>query len=185
MDAGNGRVIGPGACANCGEKPGVRPRRLCHRCYDRPAVRARFPAMDPRDAGVMGGARNRAAAPATPCAHCGRNGSLRSFGLCRACYFDRGIRDQYRPAEPDYTRHGSGVASDFAGPRPLPAEPTEHPPGTPEKLGVLAERAAAGEHLFHAYDARERGTTCRGGGGRGGGRDHERRLYRHPRGDDH
>lgn len=90
------------------------------------------------------------------CANCGLEPVSRPRGLGWKCYYAPGVRDLY-PSTSKFARLGSGVASDFVGPRPLPAEPTEHPPGTPGKLGVLAERAAAGEHLFHAFDAREPG----------------------------
>lgn len=90
------------------------------------------------------------------CLHCGGRPACRPRGLCWTCYYTPGVRLGYGGTS-KFARLGSGVASDFVGPRPLPAEPTEHPPGTPGKLGVLAERAAAGEHLFHAFDAREPG----------------------------
>lgn len=39
-------------------------------------------------------------------------------------------------------------------PAPHPPDtPTDHPPGSPGKLAVLADRAARGEDLFHPDDA--------------------------------
>jgi hypothetical protein len=38
--------------------------------------------------------------------------------------------------------------------QPLPAQVTDHLPGAPGKLAVLAERAARGEQLFHPRDAK-------------------------------
>ncbi|GBD37546.1 hypothetical protein HRbin36_02681 [bacterium HR36] len=35
----------------------------------------------------------------------------------------------------------------------LPAEPTAALPGTPDKIAVMAQRAARGETLFHPQDA--------------------------------
>ncbi|MCS7160103.1 MAG: hypothetical protein RMJ19_06490 [Gemmatales bacterium] len=35
----------------------------------------------------------------------------------------------------------------------MPAEPTSALPGTPDKIAVMAERAARGESLFHPLDA--------------------------------
>jgi len=35
----------------------------------------------------------------------------------------------------------------------LPQEPTTALPGTPDKVAVMAERAARGESLFHPHDA--------------------------------
>ena len=42
---------------------------------------------------------------------------------------------------------------DFYGPAPLPAEPTEAEPGTPEKILILSARALRGETLWHPADA--------------------------------
>ncbi len=38
---------------------------------------------------------------------------------------------------------------------PLPIEPTDAMPGTPEKLAVMAIRAEAGYQVFHPLDARD------------------------------
>jgi hypothetical protein len=38
--------------------------------------------------------------------------------------------------------------------QPLPADVTDHLPGTPGKLTVLAERVARREQLFHPLDAK-------------------------------
>jgi hypothetical protein len=39
----------------------------------------------------------------------------------------------------------------------LPAEPTEHPPGSPGKVEVMRERASRRQALFHPLDARAPG----------------------------
>jgi hypothetical protein len=38
--------------------------------------------------------------------------------------------------------------------QPLPAQVTDHLPGTLEKIRILAERVARGEQLFHPRDAK-------------------------------
>lgn len=42
---------------------------------------------------------------------------------------------------------------------PLPAAPTFAPPGTPEKLAVMAQRYARREQLTHPCDARREGDS--------------------------
>jgi len=37
---------------------------------------------------------------------------------------------------------------------PLPSQPTQALPGTPEKIAVMRERVERGEHLHHPQDAR-------------------------------
>ncbi len=48
-------------------------------------------------------------------------------------------------------------------PPPAPA-PTDHPPGSPEKVEVLAERFAAGVALWHPHDGAEQFRRRRGDG---------------------
>ena len=50
-----------------------------------------------------------------------------------------------------YGRRGVGNGNHR---RPLP-EPTDARPGSPEKLAVLARRAAAGKELWHPDDAKQ------------------------------
>lgn len=83
------------------------------------------------------------------CRHCNRNRVGRPRGLCTACYYRPGVRDLYPSTHP-FARFGSGQGT---GNRPLPPEPTRHPPGSPGKLAVLEERAAAGVGLHHPRDA--------------------------------
>ena len=81
------------------------------------------------------------------CRHCDRYQARRPRGLCWSCYYSPGVRERYPPARPT-NRRGVG----FGNSR-LPAEPTGAPPGTPEKLFVLMDRAAKGQELFHPNDA--------------------------------
>lgn len=61
-------------------------------------------------------------------------------GGCLLC----GVRDRDGDLIPDPGVHYE----------PLPARtPTRHPPGSAEKIEVMAARLAAGEALFHAGDA--------------------------------
>jgi hypothetical protein len=54
------------------------------------------------------------------------------------------------PSTSKYARRGVG---NFTGPAPLPAEPTAYPPGSPQKLAVMAQRARLKQALWHPDDA--------------------------------
>lgn len=73
----------------------------------------------------------------------------RPRGLCWACYYTPGVKDLY-PSTSKYARRGVG---NFAGTAPPAAAPTTAAPGTPEKMFVLAARAAAGVNPWHPADA--------------------------------
>lgn len=83
------------------------------------------------------------------CRHCLRNKSVRPRGLCFRCYYLPGVRDLY-PSTSKYARRG---VRNFNGDTLGPDEPTEHPPASPEKVDVLAERARLGQSLWHPQDA--------------------------------
>lgn len=72
----------------------------------------------------------------------------RPRGLCWSCYYAPGVRDRY-PSTSKYARRGAG--NGFGG-GAMPT-PTAALPGTPEKLAVLAGRAARKERLWHPLDA--------------------------------
>jgi hypothetical protein len=82
------------------------------------------------------------------CRHCQRVPSNRPRGLCWSCYYTPGVRDLY-PSTSKFARRGVG---DFNGQAALP-EPTDAPPGSPEKVAVLAQRARLGQALWHPRDA--------------------------------
>jgi len=77
------------------------------------------------------------------CRHCHRRAVHRPRGLCFRCYGTPAVHAAYFPAR-------APRVTDVVDPK-TPA-PTNHAPGTPEKMAVLAARAAAGEHLFHPRD---------------------------------
>ena len=84
------------------------------------------------------------------CRHCNRKPVNRPRSLCWGCYGRRGVRDLY-PAETNQHGAARGVGlSTGPGQR---CEPTPVPPG-PERVAILAARAAAGQELHHAADAR-------------------------------
>jgi hypothetical protein len=83
------------------------------------------------------------------CRHCGRVPSIRPRGLCWSCYYSPGLRDQY-PSTCKFARRG---LDDFNGRVPLPPEPTSAPPGSPEKVAILMERARKRQALWHPDDA--------------------------------
>jgi hypothetical protein len=82
-----------------------------------------------------------------PCKHCRERMGYRARGLCWSCYHTPAVLELY-PPQP---KGGLPLAGNARG-RPA-AAPTAALPGTPEKLAVLAARAAAGEHLWHPRDA--------------------------------
>jgi hypothetical protein len=83
------------------------------------------------------------------CKHCGHVPPNRPRGLCWSCYYRPGIRDQY-PSTSKFARRG---VHDFNGKALLPPEPTRAPPGSPEKVAILAQRARLRQSLWHPSDA--------------------------------
>jgi hypothetical protein len=83
------------------------------------------------------------------CKNCGRSKVNRPRGLCWSCYYSPGVKDRF-PSTSKYARRGEG---NFTGNAPLPTIPTTVPPGTPEKLEVLARRAKMKQALWHPMDA--------------------------------
>jgi hypothetical protein len=91
--------------------------------------------------------------PALVCCHCRTRKVNRRRGLCWACYYTDGVRDQY-PSTSKYARRGEG---NFAGEGSMP-EPTLALPGTAEKTAVLEMRAKLKQALWHPADATRGGT---------------------------
>jgi hypothetical protein len=83
------------------------------------------------------------------CRHCSRVRSNRPRGLCWSCYYRPGVRDQF-PSTSKFARRG---VVDFNGRAAPAAFPTAAPPGSPQKVAVLEERARLGLALWHPYDA--------------------------------
>ncbi len=95
------------------------------------------------------------------CKHCNDPARKvnRPRGLCWGCYYTPGVRDMY-PSTSKYAR--CGVGNGTGAGRVLPAKGTKALPGTPEKMAVLAERAALGQRLWHPKDAtHEQGAEAR------------------------
>jgi hypothetical protein len=83
------------------------------------------------------------------CRNCGRDRVNRPRGLCWTCYYTPGVREQY----PSTSRFGRRGVREFNGLAALPCRPTAAPPGSPEKVAVLEERAQKGQALWHPADA--------------------------------
>jgi len=83
------------------------------------------------------------------CRHCQRAKVNRPRGLCWSCYYRPSVRDRY-PVTSKYARRGIG---DFYGWPIDPPEPTKAPPGTPEKVAILEQRALRRQALWHPKDA--------------------------------
>lgn len=91
-----------------------------------------------------------ACGPGRPvCRHCRAKRVSRPRGLCWNCYYSPGVKELY-PGTGRGSRHGPGNVYRNA---PLAPEPTAHPPGTAEKLAVMAARAEGGFRLWHPDDA--------------------------------
>lgn len=93
--------------------------------------------------------RKPSAGPA--CRLCLVKSASRPRGLCWVCYYTR--RDEVPMTDSPHARRGNGVGVADNPCRP-PAEPTAALPGTDAKVAVMAARAARGEAVFHAEDAR-------------------------------
>lgn len=134
-------------CRHCGLLPASRSRGLCHRCFNDLAVRDLYPKQPHRV---------RAQRPAPPgrpvCRNCNFAAANRPRGLCVVCYYAPGVRDGH-PSTSKFARRSPNVDLDVDGPRPLPSDATDAPPGSAEKVAVLEARAARGEALFHPHDA--------------------------------
>jgi hypothetical protein len=86
------------------------------------------------------------------CRHCKKSKVNRPRGLCWTCYYTKGVKEQY-PSTSKFARRGFG---NFYGTAPLP-EPTTAPPGSPEKMAVLMQRARKNQALWHPLDSRFEG----------------------------
>ena len=136
-----------GLCLAC-----LRADRL--RCHDCRGALARRRASG-RCRACRALARQSASAR-PPCRHCKFRRAGRARGLCNRCYGDPLVKSQYQPQN-EFSRQ---VVRGGAGMNPAgspPAAPTATPPGSEEKIAVLAARAARGESLHHPADnGRER-----------------------------
>jgi hypothetical protein len=84
------------------------------------------------------------------CRHCGRKRGVCPRSMCWTCYHTPGLRGLY-PSTSKFARRGEGQG--FRADAPDPPGPTAARPGSPEKVLVLAGRAAAGWSLWHPADA--------------------------------
>ena len=87
------------------------------------------------------------------CLHCRRRRVRLSGGgalrLCWECYYHNlAARERYRRQ-----RHATADHADDCG---LPQKPTAAPPGSAERIEVLASRAAQRLRLHHPQDATQR-----------------------------
>jgi hypothetical protein len=90
------------------------------------------------------------------CRHCGRRLVSRPRGLCWTCYYTPGLRELY-PSTSKYAQRG---VDDFNGRVELPPEPTRAPPGSSEKVSILAQRARQRLALWHPQDAPMDAESC-------------------------
>lgn len=84
------------------------------------------------------------------CHHCQKDRYPAYRQLCWRCYLNSKIRKRYakkKTGNSDYFR-----GKDFYGLAMPPSTPTPYPPGSKEKLEVMAERASRLEQLHHPAD---------------------------------
>ena len=82
------------------------------------------------------------------CRHCEQRPVSRPRGLCWKCFARRRIRVRYTPAQRRQSETGLKCRN-----APLPPLPTAALPGSPQKVLVMMQRAAAHQQLFHPDDA--------------------------------
>ena len=82
------------------------------------------------------------------CRHCQLRHATRPRGLCWLCYESRKVRSLY-PSTSKFGRRGVGLNC-HAG---KPQKSTSAPPGTAERVEVMAARAERGEELWHDRDS--------------------------------
>jgi hypothetical protein len=95
------------------------------------------------------------------CRHCKLGKVSRPRRLCWNCYYKPAIRGLYAP-DAKFGRRGASNGLFRAKPA---LRPTDAPPGSPEKVLVLASRAALGQELWHPDDATFEGPVLRGQAG--------------------
>jgi hypothetical protein len=91
---------------------------------------------------------------AAKCRHCQKRKINRPRGLCWSCYYTPSVSNQY-PTTSKFGRRGHGQSNQAR----QPDHPTSAPPGSVEKLAVLADRAKRNMALWHPLDARYPGDT--------------------------
>jgi hypothetical protein len=114
-------------CPDCGLLRVIRMEGRCQVCYKR-FLRGESPLIQhPR------------------CVHCKQRIATTPRGLCGTCSYDKGLRHEY-PLKPGHKRYkeGHGMKPN-CGESPVP---TNHRPGSGDKISVLEDRAKRGLPLF-------------------------------------
>jgi len=83
------------------------------------------------------------------CRRCDKLRTTRGRGLCKRCWLV--AKEEYAVLQP--ADRGPGEATANRG-YPLPALPTAYPPGSPQKVAVMASRVARGVQPHHPQDSR-------------------------------
>jgi hypothetical protein len=91
------------------------------------------------------------------CRHCRKRKRCRPRGLCFVCHSDAEIRDLYPAgsAAGKNAKYARRAEADGYRAGPLPAAPTDAPPGSEEKMRVMRARVRAGEQLHHPGDRKD------------------------------
>lgn len=85
------------------------------------------------------------------CLLCGEYKPHKSRYLCLACYQHPKSKNLKIPVNFRVEREDRAEA--HRHPDKLPTHPTEHPPGSPEKIEVMRKRWINNEHIHHPKDA--------------------------------
>jgi len=89
------------------------------------------------------------------CRHCERFLVIYSRRLCRFCWAEPDVRYLYpiqQGMNNQYNPTSKAIKDIDRSTDPLPAEPTEAWPGSPEKVEIMEARALARVSLFHPED---------------------------------
>lgn len=85
------------------------------------------------------------------CLLCGQLKPHKSRYLCLACYQHPKSKNLKIPVNFRVEREDRAEA--HRHPDKLPTHPTEHPPGSPEKIEIMRKRWINNEHIHHPQDA--------------------------------
>lgn len=127
-------------CRHCQRMKVTYARRLCSSCYSNLTIRELYP-REVYQKEVDSHCRN--------CQQELKGKWRRPKNLCWTCYYAPGVRERF-PSTNKFARRGNSLHVDRRLPLP---EPTSHPPGSPEKVAVLEQRARNRQQLFHPADA--------------------------------
>lgn len=137
------------ACVHCNKEPHAGffqcgENVLCVACFRQRDIRQQYKTKPTRRESPV------ALKPGDKaCQHCKARKVNRPRGLCWRCYYTPGVRELYGPT----SKHGERGLS--CKRLKKAKTPTRFPPGSDEKIAVMAERLRRGEKIFHPKDKKD------------------------------